>query len=288
MLSHDIEIRGARLRVHEYGEPDGPVVVLQHGWPQTSRCWRKIAPSLAAEGRRVLCPDLRGFGASSAPGDGYEKEELTSDLFALLDELGVGKFTVAGHDWGGFIAFLAALRDPERVERVCAMAITHPWGGGDPTSILDAWRGWYAVAMSLPLVSVPAIRAAASLAGSRPLPRGWTEEDASVYFGQLREPERAHATQQLYRSFVVGEAAPVAAGRYGDRGLQVPGLYVRPENDAVVTERIASGWEAAGPNLRYEVLEGRGHFVLEEDPAGVVELLRGFLAPVPRVSRARA
>ena len=260
MPPHDLHVRGARLRVHESGDPDGPVVVLQHGWPQTSRAWRHIAPKLAADGHRVLCPDLRGFGDSEATEHGYRKDELTLDLMGILDELEIERATIVGHDWGGWIAFQAALRFPERVERAAALGIAHPWGSRDPRILLDAWRFTYALTVSLPVVG-PRIT---QLAGRYVL-RG----DAQ----QLADLDRARATQHLYRSFAQERLRAPQPGP-----LPVPGLYVRLEHDAVVTSRVVAGWEAAGPNLRYECMTGVGHFVLGEAPDRVLALLQPFLA----------
>ena len=262
MTSHDLHVRGARLRVHEYGDADGPVVVLQHGWPQTARAWRHIAPALAADGWRVLCPDLRGFGGSEAPGTGYRKDELTLDLLGILDELDIDRATVVGHDWGGWIAFQAGLREPDRIERVAAIAIAHPWRTRDPRAVLDAWRFTYAAVVSLPLIGPRITQLAA---------RVFLRGDARM----LEDLDRARATQHLYRSFITQEMHEPAPGE-----LPVPGLYVHPSGDPVVTSRVVGGWEAAGPNLRFVRMESEGHFVLGERPTEVLALLRDFL-PVP-------
>jgi pimeloyl-ACP methyl ester carboxylesterase len=260
MPPHDLHVRGARLRVHESGDPDGPVVVLQHGWPQTSRAWRHIAPKLADDGYRVLCPDLRGLGESSAPESGYRKDELTLDLIGILDELDVERASIVGHDWGGWIAFQAGLRFPERVERIAAVGIAHPWGGFDPRLIIDAPRFSYALTVALPVIGPRLTQLAA---------RTFLKGDAQ----QLRDLDRAKATQHLYRSF---PAERLTAPKPGP--LPVPGLYVRLERDPVVTSRVVAGWEAAGPNLRYACLDGVGHFVLGEAPDRLLALLRPFLA----------
>ena len=119
-----VEAGGLRVHVAEAGS--GDPVVLQHGWPQHWLLWRKLIPALA-ESYRVICPDLRGLGWTDAPPTGYEKEQLASDLLALVDALGYERVRVVGHDWGGFVAFLAALRAPERFERFCCLGSPTPW-----------------------------------------------------------------------------------------------------------------------------------------------------------------
>ncbi len=96
------------------GPEDAPPIVLVHGWPQNWWAWRHVIPGLA-ERFRVIAPDLRGHGWSRAPDGGYEKEQLASDLLAVLDELAIERVAWVGHDWGGWTGVLAALRAPETV-----------------------------------------------------------------------------------------------------------------------------------------------------------------------------
>ena len=124
-----VDVRGLRLHVAEAG--DGDPLVMLHGWPQHWYEWRHVIPRLA-DRYRVLCPDLRGFGWSDAPGSGYEKERLASDVLELLDALGLDQVRLIGHDWGGWAGFLIALRAPERVSGYLALNIPHPFQRADP------------------------------------------------------------------------------------------------------------------------------------------------------------
>src|SRR5437016_2669809 len=121
-----VDAAGLRTHVALAGPKDAPPVLLVHGWPQNWWTWRSVIPGLA-ERFRVIAPDLRGHGWTEAPRAGYEKEQLVSDLLGVIDALGVGRVTWVGHDWGGFCGFLAALRAPERIERMLAVCIPHPW-----------------------------------------------------------------------------------------------------------------------------------------------------------------
>jgi pimeloyl-ACP methyl ester carboxylesterase len=274
LRSRLVEVRGARLHVAEAGDADAPAIVLQHGWPKDGRVWDKVWPDLARD-RRVICPDMRGSGRSDAPQHGYEKEELAADLLGLLDVLELERVDYVGHDWGGFIGFLAALRAPERFRRLVVVAVSHPWGSSNPLAILDAWRGAYAAALAMPLVGprgLQAIGALARVAGHHDL-------------GQFADPARAQATQKLYRGFILREAPAIAAGRYRNQTLQVPALYIHPANDPVVTARVASGWERGGANVRFARLEGVGHAVPQSAPDALLALVRPFLeteSPNPR------
>lgn len=92
---------GVRIHVADAGPADGPAVMLVHGFPQNWWEWRDLIGPLAADGNRVLCPDLRGAGWSSAPRSRYTKTEMADDLAAVLDGLGVAKVKLVAHDWGG-------------------------------------------------------------------------------------------------------------------------------------------------------------------------------------------
>jgi pimeloyl-ACP methyl ester carboxylesterase len=89
-----------RIHVAEAGPKDGPSILLVHGFPQNWWEWHRMIGPLAADGYRVLAPDLRGAGWSDAPRGRYLKAEMADDLLAVLDQLGVGRTWVAAHDWG--------------------------------------------------------------------------------------------------------------------------------------------------------------------------------------------
>ena len=119
---------GVRLNVALAGAEDLPAVILLHGFPESHRTWRGLAPLLEADFRLVM-PDQRGFGASDKPQDveAYASDVLLADLFALADALGIERFALVGHDWGGAIAWAAALSGNPRVERVAIVNSPHPY-----------------------------------------------------------------------------------------------------------------------------------------------------------------
>ena len=94
------------------------------------------------DGFRAIAPDLRGFGWSDAPPTGYEKEQLVDDIIALLDTLKLKRIQLMAHDWGGWIAFLLCLRQPDRVQCYLALHIPHPFQTLDSRT-LHLWRFWY-------------------------------------------------------------------------------------------------------------------------------------------------
>jgi pimeloyl-ACP methyl ester carboxylesterase len=127
-------VRATAIRMHVAEAGAGDPVLPLHGWPQHRYCWRRVIPRLAAD-HRLLCADLRGFGWSDAPRSSYATQELADDVIALLDALELDRVRLVGHDWGAFVAFLAALRAPERFSELLALSMIQPWAmdsGDDP------------------------------------------------------------------------------------------------------------------------------------------------------------
>jgi pimeloyl-ACP methyl ester carboxylesterase len=140
---------GIRLHVAEAGATGGEPVLLLHGFPEHWYAWRHVLPLLTSE-FRLICPDMRGFGWSDAPRDGYRKDELAEDLIALLDALDIGRTRLVGHDWGGFVGFLACMSRPARFVRFIALSITPPWPPAGPPSPLVMLRLSYQLVIAAP------------------------------------------------------------------------------------------------------------------------------------------
>ncbi|MEO6198825.1 MAG: alpha/beta fold hydrolase [Sphingomicrobium sp.] len=119
---------GVTLNVAFAGNPSNPPVVLLHGFPESHRTWRSVAP-LLAERFFLIMPDQRGFGASDRPDDvrAYAPHRPTADVFALADSFGIDRFALVGHDWGGAIAWNAALSKNPRLTRLAIVNAPHPW-----------------------------------------------------------------------------------------------------------------------------------------------------------------
>jgi pimeloyl-ACP methyl ester carboxylesterase len=153
---HDRRGDGVRLHVVEAGPRGGQPVLLLHGFPECWACWRyQIAP-LAAAGLRVIVPDQRGYNLSDRPPSlgAYRLDRLTRDAVALLDDVGVDRTVVVGHDWGGMVAWWLAITEPQRVSALVACNIPHPvvmrrfmWR--DPA---QRRRSWYIYFFQLPLL----------------------------------------------------------------------------------------------------------------------------------------
>lgn len=118
---------GVELDVQVAGDPANPPVILLHGFPESHRTWRGIVPDLARD-HYVVAPDQRGYARSSKPEgvEAYAADKILADLVALADALAIDRFTLVGHDWGGAVAWMAALGRPDRVARLVIVNAPHP------------------------------------------------------------------------------------------------------------------------------------------------------------------
>lgn len=119
---------GVELDVVTAGDPDNPPIILLHGFPESHRTWRHQIPALAAD-HFVIAPDQRGYARSSKPEgvENYTADKLVADIIALADHFDIAGFTLVGHDWGGAIAWMAALNRPDRVKRLIIANAPHPF-----------------------------------------------------------------------------------------------------------------------------------------------------------------
>ena len=119
---------GVELDVQVAGDPSHPAVILLHGFPESHRTWRGIVPDLARD-HFVLAPDQRGYARSAKPVEveNYTPDRIVADLIALADHHGIDRFTLVGHDWGGAIAWMAALQRPDRIARLAIVNAPHPF-----------------------------------------------------------------------------------------------------------------------------------------------------------------
>ena len=118
---------GVDLDVQVAGDRANPPVILLHGFPESHRTWRHIVPDLARD-HFVLAPDQRGYARSSKPEgvQSYTPDKIVGDLVALADHFESTEFTLVGHDWGGAVAWMAALGLPGRVSRLVIVNAPHP------------------------------------------------------------------------------------------------------------------------------------------------------------------
>ncbi len=274
-----VRARGIDFHVAEAGSGDDVVLCL-HGWPQHWYEWRHLMPALA-DRHRVLALDLRGFGWSDAPRDGYEKEEMATDVLAVLDELGLERVKLVGHDWGGWIGFLLCLRAPQRFERFLALNILPPWVRLREI-VPHAWRFWYQVPIVTPGLGYRMHRSGEFvpkvLVGGSSVREAWDERTLRAFADRFMEPDRARAAVQVYRVFALREGRGIMRGRYARQRLTVPTRLLFGTEDFVMQAQMLAGYQRHAEEMQVVLVPGCGHFIADERPDLVAEHAREFLA----------
>lgn len=276
---HWVGARGLDFHYAEAGEGDDVVLCL-HGWPQHWYEWRHLMPALA-DRHRVLALDLRGYGWSDAPPSGYEKENLADDVLAVLDELGIERVKLVGHDWGGWIGFLLSLREPQRIERYLSLNILAPWTSTKAVAP-HLWRFWYQWMVSSPVIGyrlhtsgkfIPKV-----LVGGSVRKNVWDAATIHAFSDTFTQPARARAAVQTYRAFTLRETPKMLRGLYADAHLTVPTRLVFGTGDFVLRPEALQGFEKHADDMQVELVDNCGHFIADEMPDLVAERAREFFA----------
>jgi pimeloyl-ACP methyl ester carboxylesterase len=274
-----LTIRGTRLHVVEAGSDAAPAVLLLHGFPQHWYAWRHVIQALA-EDRRVIAVDLPGFGWSDPSVHGYSTSERANVVVALLDALDVDIADIVAHDWGAWLAFRVALDAPRRVGRLIAISEIHPW----PLQrrlLPNLWRMWVTALFEVPGLGslVQRDRRVVRWFLSRDAvdPTVWTDELVDAYAARAAGPAVARAGQRLHAAFVVRDIARLILGRDRSRAFAAPTLLLTGSHDTYIPAGLLVPPRARESWLRVETVEG-GHFLLDENPRGVIAAVRSHLS----------
>jgi epoxide hydrolase 4 len=287
----DIELRdgyadlgAVRLHYVEAGPADGRAVVLLHGFPEFWYSWRHQIPALAAAGLRVIAPDMRGYNLSSKPAEvsAYGASRLAGDVRDLIRERGAPSASVAGHDWGAAVAWVAAMAHPEVVERLAILNVPHPRRMlaelRRPSRQLA--KSWYMFFFQLPWLPERAVRAGDWRAFRHGFehdarPGAFTPQDIDRYREAWSQPGALTATINYYRA-AMRRRPPGAAGG-GLPPVQAPTLVIWGEHDRYLSSDLAEPDRADVPALQRVVrLPEASHWVQHDCPDRVSELLIGF------------
>ncbi|MFE4644111.1 alpha/beta fold hydrolase [Streptomyces sp. NPDC056652] len=262
----------------------GSPVVLLHGFPQTHLMWRHVAADLAAD-HTVICPDLRGYGASDKPAEAdgatYSKRTMAADIVALARALGHERFALAGHDRGALVAFRAALDHPATITHLACLDVL-------PT--LDMWEVMHgttaAVGFHLYLMAQPP-----------GLPERMITACADDFFGHFLDswtgdPRAIPADVRAAYLDACRAAVPSIVADYrasagvdvdhdrtdrdaGER-LRMPVTVLQQDWGAALGYDARGLWGAWAADLRH-VSVTYGHFMAEEAPADIAKALRDLL-----------
>ncbi len=263
--------------VRDAGPPDGPVVVLLHGFPQRNDSWDAVINRLTAEGYRCLAPNQRGYSPGARPSRrrDYRMSELVGDVGALIDASGAQRVHVVGHDWGAAVAWAAAAEMPERLATVSPISVPHP--GAFLKSIPTSRQGlasWYMYFFQLPRIPEWLLMRRNGAVASAFLRRGGQTPDAAERDVEaMSEPGAMTAGINWYR------AIPLSDLRANGQKISVPTLFVWSDRDmfllpkaAHATARYVSG------EYRFEILPNVSHWIPEEQPDKLADLLLGWFA----------
>jgi pimeloyl-ACP methyl ester carboxylesterase len=263
----------------------GSPIVLLHGFPQTHVMWRHVAVDLAAD-HTVICPDLRGYGASDKPdardGDTYSKRTMAADIVTLASKLGHERFALAGHDRGALVAIRAGLDHPATITHLATLDVL-------PT--LDMWDILHgstaAVAFHLYLMAQPP-----------GLPEQMISASADAFFGYFLDvwaqnpqaipadlrAEYLKASREAVPSIVADYRASAGidiehdqADRAAGNRLAMPVTVVQQDWGAALGFDAAALWRTWAADLEHRTTSA-GHFMAEEAPDEIIKVLRSLLA----------
>lgn len=262
------------LTTHVAMTGTGEPVVLLHGLPQHWWQWRVIGKALG-EGYRVLCPDLRGFGWTRAESRGMGRLTQMDDLLAVLDALGVDRFRLVAHDMGALTAAHLAYAAPERVRAMAVLSVPPPFM---PISVamLPAMRH------IPPLLFHRRGRSIAHVFDPPYVVRPLDPQTVETYLAPMRRPEIDAAINEVYRWLVFSEMPRMAGGSYRRRRLTMPTLYAFGAEDRPLTadfvRRQCGDTSHFADHLEIAEVPGAAHFMTDDDPGAVQDLLRDFFA----------
>ena len=275
-MDRDIEVNGVRL--HCVVEGEGQLVLLLHGFPETSRAWRKQLPELA--GRfRVVAPDLRGFGASDKPRGiaAYRTSVVAEDIVALIHAFDAERAHVVGHDWGGGVAWATAMEHPEAVDRLVVLNCPHP--AVMRRALRSNWtqlrKSWYIFAFQLPwwperMLGRDGAKAIKSSLRRTSQPGTFTDEDLDEYARAFSAPGAATGAINYYRAAV--------RSKVSRRKIAAPTLLIWAEDDFALGIELTKGMDGLFEEPpRIEYVQDASHWVMEERPEVVNRLLLEFL-----------
>ena len=281
----DIAANGARFHVVDIG--DGPAVLLLHGFPTFWWTWRHQLTALAEAGYRAVAMDLRGYGGSDHPPQGYDPRTLSADVAGVIRSLGESDATIVGHGWGGLVAWSTAVLEPETVRAIAPVSMPHPrrlrqalLRDGHQRSAMG-----YALGFQLPFVPERKLTAndgkrVTDLIASWSHDTGWLDDDAQTAFRSafMRWPT-AHTSVEYHRwavrsvirpdglSFMSLMEAPIQR-----RVLQLHGAF-----DPMMLPTSVDGSEeyVRGDYRRVDL--AAGHYPHEELPQEFTEVLLEWL-----------
>lgn len=278
--SHTVAPNGVDLHVRTFGPDDGYPILLLHGWPDSSRCWERVAPLL--EGYRLVMPDQRAFGRSAMPDDleAYRMQSLLGDVVGLLDWAGAAKASIVGHDFGGAVAWQAAAWLPDRFDAGVVIASPHPGhfrqvAAGNVPQLM---KGFYAWLMQtddgVSLLTQDDGRLMARFAFGGALP---PEAVEAYRLEWTADPDRLRAMANWYRANYSPRFLDPGAD-ISIRNARIPVRYIHGAKDFAFVPELATGSAAfVDADADEHVLEDGSHWMPQAQPEKVAALVADWV-----------
>lgn len=283
----DIAANGSRFHVVEAG--NGPLVLLLHGFPMFWWTWRRQLQTLAAAGYRAVAMDLRGYAGSDHPPHGYDPFTLSRDVAGVIRSLGEPDAVIVGHGWGGFIAWSAAVIEPEAVRGIVPVSMPHPkrLRKAILRNGLQRRKSMYAIGFQWPFIPERSLmrddsaRVGHLIEGWSATP-SWPDDDTTrTYRAAFSLWPTAHCAVEYHRWAIrsVIRSDGLRFSRLMATPIDVPVLHVQGADDtAMLTSSAIGSDDFVRAAYSLEVMGGTGHFPHEESPAVFDEILLGWLA----------
>jgi pimeloyl-ACP methyl ester carboxylesterase len=272
-----VDVGEVRLQVALAGPPDGPLVVLLHGFPECKETWGGVQQALAKAGYRVAAPDMRGYAGSGRPVgvSSYAVPHLVADVAGLVNALGRPRAHVVGHDWGGVVAWWTAMLRPDVVDRVGIVNAPHPVAY--PIALRNPIQGrhsWYVFFFQLPLIPVLALKADDyALVRSAFFGDDAAREEVERCVAALRPPGAIEAAIAYYRAEMRGAlfgTAPKAAVISG------PVMVLWGMKDRFLIPSLSQPPPEWVPNAQVVPLPEASHWAPIDAPAFIAQSLERF------------
>jgi pimeloyl-ACP methyl ester carboxylesterase len=263
------------VRIHYLQAGKGEPVLLLHGFAQTSRMWLPLIKELA-KSHTVIAPDLRGYGSSAAPADGYTKAAMARDIHALMNDLGHKRVALVGHDIGLMVAYAYAAQYPAEVKRIVLMDAFLP-GVGDWTNVWllrDLWHFHFYGKTPLALVTgreriyLEHFWNDFAADATKSIP----EADRKFYAKEYAKPGHMKAGMETFRAF---EQDAKDFAQFAKTPLTMPMLVLSGEKAG--GQFLIDQGKLVNSNVEGVVVAGSGHWLMEEAPGEVIPKLVEFL-----------
>lgn len=267
--------------VIDEGPADGTPVVLLHGFPQFNTSWNAVMARLTDRGFRCLAPNQRGYSPRARPRRrrDYASEQLIGDVVALLDAAGLQKVHLVGHDWGAAVAWGVAAVAPERLATLTALSVPHPAAFFRAlTTSRQALASWYMYFFQLPGVPEWALNRGAGSGFTRMMAdhAGQSAHAAARDYAQMAHSGALTGALNWYRAMPFNKPGLIRTQ------ITVPTLYVWSDADKALLEKGArSSGRHVAAEYRFEILRGHSHWLPDECPDRIADLLLDWFGAHP-------